>query len=244
MQRVVVVTGASRGIGRATARKFCENGDTVIVNYNRSEAEAQAFVCEMRQKGANAVCYKADISTESGAKSLIDFALKTYRKIDVLVCNAGISKSGLITDMTAEEFDEICAVNLRGVFLASKAVLPAMISAKRGAIVTVSSIWGSVGASCEVAYSATKGGVISFTRALAKEVAPSGIRVNCVAPGVIQTDMLSCYSAEDMDALKQETPLGRIGTPEDVANAIFFLSTEESSFVTGQVLTVDGGFAL
>ena len=115
MQRVVVVTGASRGIGRATARKFCENGDTVIVNYNRSEAEAQAFATEMRQNGANAVCFQADISTESGAKSLIDFTLKTYRKIDVLVCNAGISKSGLLTDMTVKEFDEICAVNLRGV---------------------------------------------------------------------------------------------------------------------------------
>ncbi len=244
MQRVVVVTGASRGIGRATARKFCENGDTVIVNYHRSEEIARVFVEELRKKGANAVLYKADVSTERGAQSLIDFTLNTYRKIDVLVCNAGISKSGLITDMTAQEFDEICAVNLRGVFLTVKAALPAMISAKRGSIVTVASVWGSVGASCEVAYSATKGGVISFTRALAKEVAPSGIRVNCVAPGVIQTDMLSCYTAGDMDALRQETPLGRIGAPEDVANTIFFLSGEESSFITGQVLTVDGGFTL
>ena len=192
--------------------------------------------------GCDAACFQADIADSAQVSAMARDAAAFLGHIDALVCSAGIAQQKLFTDTTDEDWRKLMATDLDGVFYACRAVLPGMISRGSGRIITVSSVWGVQGASCEVAYSAAKAGVIGLTKALAKEVGPSGITVNCVAPGVIDTDMCACFDAETKQALADETPLGRLGTPEDVAESILFLAGSHARFITGQVLGVDGGF--
>ena len=240
----VLITGASRGIGAATAKVFAEHGFAVAVNFKNNEEAAASVVDEIIKKGGVAKSYRADVADPAQVAEMVRSAEADLGPVDVLVNNAGVCVSGLLQDMTDADYDFITDTNVRGAFNTCRAVLPSMISRKGGAIVNVSSMWGETGASCEVLYSMTKSALIGLTKALAKEVGPSGIRVNCVAPGVIDTDMNSGYSEQTMNELKEETPLSAIGSPEDVAKRIYFLCNECSGFVTGQVLGVNGGLVI
>ena len=244
MRRIALISGGSRGIGAACVRAFAQDGYAVVFLYNRSAGKAEALVQALRSEGRDVTAYPCDVSDPQQVAATVADILRTFRRIDALVNCAGIAHIGLFTDMTEDEWDRLFAVNVRSAFSLTKAVLPGMISARKGSIVNVSSMWGEVGASCEVAYSATKAALIGLTKALAKEVGPSGVRVNCVTPGVIDTDMNAQLSAEDRAALADETPLGRIGTAEEVAKAILFLCGEGASFITGQVLGVSGGLVI
>ena len=237
--RVVLITGGSRGIGAAAARRFAAGGDQVVINYCRSKAQAQALAA---QTGGWAV--QADVSDPAQVGRMVDNVLDKFCQLDILICNAGVAQQKLLSQMTDQEWRRIMGVNLDGVFYAIRAVLPHFIHRKAGRIVTVSSMWGVTGGSCEVAYSAAKAAIIGLTKALAKEVGPSGITVNCVAPGVIDTDMNGNLTPADLEALREETPLERIGRPEDVAESIFFLAGEGASFLTGQVLSPNGGILI
>lgn len=229
----VVVTGGSRGIGAAVVARYAARGDRVYFLYEKNHDAAQAVA---EKTGATPIC--CDVA-DSGA---VAEAFSKIPEVDILVCSAGICWYGLLTDMEDAEWDRIFAVNVKGVYNCVKTAMPAFLRRHSGSIVTVSSMWGQVGASCEAAYSATKGAVIALTKALAKELGPSGIRVNCVAPGVILTDMCASVSPETLEELAQETPLERNGTPEDVAKAVEALADAE--FVTGQVLGISGGFVM
>lgn len=215
MTQTVLVTGGARGIGKAVCRAFLEAGANVIINYNNSAAAAAELVNEFGEKRVLAA--QADVSRAEDVQAMIDAALAKFGAIDVLVNNAGIANSKIITDQTEAEWDLLFNTNVKGAFLCTRAVLPQMINRKSGCIINISSIWGQVGASCEVSYSASKGAIDAFTKALAKEVGPSGIRVNAVSPGVINTDMNGDLTAEDMQVLADHTPLCRIGQPEDIA---------------------------
>lgn len=232
--RNVLITGASRGIGAETARLFASKGDNVVINYNNSEAEAKKIASEI---GATAL--RADVSNPDEVKKMFEAA----GEIDVLVNNAGISGFYMLDAMSDDDWKKMIDTNLSSAFYCSRAVLPRMISKKRGAIINVSSMWGINGAACEVAYSAAKAGLIGMTKALAKEVGPSGIRVNCVAPGIVDTDMNKEIDDKTLAELREETPLCRIGKPTDIAKAIYFLADEES-FITGHILNVSGGFVV
>lgn len=235
----VLITGGNRGIGAACAYEFTKKCYRVIVNYNKSSKAAEKLHNEI---GAEIIC--GDISKYDDVKNMIDQIHEKYGKIDVLVNNAGIAEQKLFTDITEEDWDRMFDVNIKGMYLVTKEVLPDMISMKKGKIINVSSMWGITGGSCEVHYSASKAAVIGFTKALAKEVGPSGINVNCVAPGVIETEMNSHLSEEDYKALCDETPMERIGKPEEVARLIRFLADENSDFITGQVISIDGGIVI
>jgi len=238
----VLITGASRGIGAATARLFAQRGWNVAVNYNQSEEAAQALVRELNGLGVRACAIRADVSDPEQAAGLVEQTLRELGGLDALVCNAGVAlPQQLITDTTDEQWRSVFAANVDGVFYTVRAAVPYFVRGKAGRIVTVSSMWGVTGGSCEVAYSAAKGAVIALTKALAKELGPSGIAVNCVAPGVIATDMNAHLDGESLEALRQEIPLERIGTPEEVARNIFFLADGESTYMTGQVLQPNGG---
>lgn len=238
-----IVTGASRGIGAETAKELAKLGFNVVINYNHSENKALSVFEAIKKAGVDGFICKADVSDISQVKEMAAKAISKFGKIDVLVNNAGIAQQKLFTDITQEDWNAMVSTNLSGTFNCCQAVLPYMIHEKSGKIINVSSIWGTEGASCEVHYSAVKAGIIGLSKALAKEVAPSGITVNCVAPGCIMTDMLTQDCDEDtIKQLSEETPIGRIGTPLDVAKAIAFLSGSNSDFITGQVLGVDGGF--
>ena len=234
-----VITGSARGIGAATAALFADMGYNVVINYNTSEAEALEL---QKRLGEKTIAVKADVSTPEGAKLLFSEAKKAFGTVDVLVNNAGIAQQKLFTDITQADYDRMFDCNVRSVFNCCQCALPDMIHNKYGRIVNISSMWGIEGASCEVHYSASKAAVIGMTKALAREVAPSGITVNCIAPGVIDTPMNRGFDEETMNALRDETPVGRIGTPEDIAGAVAFFADERSGFITGQVLGVDGGF--
>ena len=239
--KTVLITGASRGIGKATASAFARKGYSVIINFNRSESEAKALADELTETyGVDCKAIKADVSNPSEVRAMFEEA----GPVDVLINNAGVSSQMLFTDITDDEWRKTIGTNLDGVFCCCRAALPHMIAKKSGVIINISSMWGEVGASCEVHYSASKAGVIGLTKALAKEVAPSGIRVNCISPGVIMTDMMKGFDDETIEELKSETPLGRLGTPEDIANAALFLSSDEASFITGQTLGVNGGIII
>ncbi len=237
--KTVLITGAGRGIGAACARKFAAEGCRVAINYLHSQAQAEALAEEL-----GGVAVRADVADPAQVQKMIDTVLEKFCQLDILVCNAGVSHVGLLSDMTDGEWRRLFAVNVDGVFHCCRAVIPHFVHRKSGRIVTVSSMWGQVGASCEAAYSASKAAVIGLTRALAKELGPSGISANCVAPGVIDTDMNRALSAGDREALKEETPLERIGTAAQVADAVWFLSGGQSDFITGQVLGVNGGLVI
>jgi 3-oxoacyl-[acyl-carrier protein] reductase len=244
MARVVLVTGAARGIGCAAAELFAAAGDHVILNYHRSEAEALMLEAELTRKGLSAFACRADVSDAEQVAALVNRCMERYRRIDVLVNNAGIAQQKLFTDLTEQDWDTMMAVNLKSVFLCCRAVLPQMIARKSGSIVNVSSIWGMTGASCEVHYSAAKAGIIGLTKALAKELGPSGIRVNCVAPGVIATDMTAGLTEQDREALIDGIPLMRLGTAADAARAIVYLASDDAGYLTGQTLSPNGGMII
>ena len=242
MKKTVVITGASRGIGRETAKKFAKEDYNVVINYNNSEEDATSLEKELLAL-TDVIKIKADISDRAAAEFLIGEAVKRFGKIDALVNNAGISMhSTLFTDTDKSDWDKIFNVNLFGMFNVTKAAIPHMVHEKNGVIVNVSSIWGVSGASCEVLYSSAKAAVNGFTRALAKELALSGVRVNAVAPGVIDTKMNAFLSNEERKALEDEIPMARYGSPEEIASTIYFLASDNSSYITGQILTADGGF--
>lgn len=243
--KVVLITGASRGIGAATARLFAREGWAVGVNYCASRKAAEDLVAEIRAQGGCAAALGGDVSDPEQAKELIAAAQRELGELDALVCNAGVAlPQQLLTDTTDEQWRRVMGVDLDGVFYTVRAAIPGMVRRQKGSIVTVSSMWGVTGGSCEVAYSAAKAGVIGLTRALAKELGPSHIRVNCVAPGVIDTEMNGALDQESLDVLAEETPLGRIGSGEDVARSILFLAGEGASFITGQVLQTNGGIVI
>lgn len=242
--KTVLITGAAGGIGSAVARAFAgERYNIVLCCHTANDASAGVLTLA-RALGAAAELFVCDIADPAGVAELFSFSQERFGGVDVLVNNAGVSASGLLTDMTDADYDRVFDVNVRGVFNCCRTALPHMIHNKFGAIVNVSSMWGVSGASCEVLYSASKAAVAGFTRALAKEVGLSGVRVNCVAPGVIDTRMNAHLTPEDIASLKEGTPLGRIGTPEEVARAVYFLATDAASFITGQTLSVDGGFTV
>ena len=244
MAQTVLITGGSRGIGRAAARLFAENGCNVAVNYRLSAAKAEELCGELRREGARAIAIQADVAVRADVDRMVRQIGEEFGGVDVLVNNAGIAQQKLFTDITPEEWERMLAVNLTGMFHCCQAVLPCMIHRKSGRIVNLSSMWGVTGGSCEVHYSAAKAGVIGLTKALAKELGPSHITVNCVAPGVIDTDMLAPLSSSDCAALAEETPLMRLGTPLEVAHAIFFLASDHAAFITGQVLSPNGGLVI
>jgi len=237
--KTILITGGSRGIGRAMVKLFSERGCSVAFTYNSSESSA-AELSSM----TGAIAIKADSASEQEVKDAVKIAEKKLGNIEILINNAAVSSFSLFTDITLEEWNKTFAVNVNGAFLYSRELLPNMIKNKHGRIINVSSMWGITGSSCEVHYSATKAALIGMTKALAKEVGPSGITVNCIAPGVIDTDMNKSISDEDMEVLKQDTPLMRIGTPEEIAEAAFFLSGESAAFITGAVLNVNGGYLI
>lgn len=238
--KIALITGASRGIGKAIAQKFSANGYQVIINYNSSREEANALAADLE----NAFAIKADISKRDEVEEMVALVLKQFGKIDVLVNNAGISQQKLFFDITEADFDRIYEVNLKGMFHTCKAILPLMVQNRYGKIINISSIWGLCGASCEVGYSTMKAGMIGFTKALAKEVGPSHVNVNCVAPGVIMTDMNQALTAQTLQELKDETPLMKLGTPQDIANVVCFLASDDASFITGQVISPNGGLVI
>lgn len=238
----VLITGASGGIGRAVSLAFAGKGYGVALHYWKGEASARKTAEEILSQGGNAAVFQADVAKEAEVEAMFDRAEGAFGCFDVVVNNAGMDWKGLLPDMTLAEWERLFAVNCTGAFLCCRRALPPMIRNKTGSIVNIASIWGEVGASCEAAYSASKAAVIGLTKALAKEVGPSGVRVNCVSPGVISTPMNSDLTEEDILSLREETPLLRIGTPEEIAQAVLFLA--ENTFITGQVLGVNGGFGV
>ena len=237
--KTVLITGGSRGIGRAMVESFSKNGYAVAFTYKNSEEEALLL-----EKATGAVAIRADSASESDVKNAVKLAIEKLGSVECLINNAGISSFSLFTDLSLSDWNNTLAVNLTGAFLYSKEVIPDMLKRHKGRIINISSMWGLVGSSCEVHYSTAKAGLIGMTKALAKELGPSGITVNAIAPGVINTDMNKALSAEDIDNLKDETPLMRIGEGEDVASAALFLAGEGASFITGEVLNVSGGYVI
>ena len=244
MKKTVLVTGGSRGIGRAICRTFAHKGYNVVVNYNRSEEEALALVRELTDAGCEAYALQADVSDPHQVRRMVSLTVAKYGRVDVLINNAGIALQKLFTETSCEDFDRIMDVNLKSVFHCTKSVIPYMLEQMQGKIINISSIWGLVGASCEVAYSTAKAGVIGMTKALAKELGLSNIQVNCIAPGIIDTEMNAFLSAEDAMDLKEQTPLNRFGTPEEIASLALYLASEEANFITGQVISPNGGFVI
>ena len=235
--KTVLVTGGSRGIGAAIVRALTAKGWQVAFCYRSSHEAAQQLSDE-----TGAIAIPCDVTDSGQVRAMVTEAVRRLSHIDLLVNNAGVAFQGLLTDMTDDDWHFVLDTSLSAAFYTCRAVIPGMVSRRAGCIINISSIWGRVGASCEAAYSAAKAGLIGLSKALAKELGPSGITVNCLCPGVIQTDMLACYTPEDLAALADETPLCRLGTPEDVAAAVCWLAEDAAGFITGQVIGVDGGF--
>ena len=242
--QVALVTGASRGIGAAIAVALAKAGASVAINYLHNHDRAQAVVESCRTYGSRAVAIQADVTDFQAVERLMEATVKELGEPDILVNNAGRARSALLVDTTEALWDELMNANLKAPFFCVKSVLPGMIRKRYGRIVNISSIWGIAGGSYEVAYSASKGGLIALTKALAKELGPSGITVNAVAPGAIETDMLGGLSAEDLRQISAETPVGRIGTPDDVASVALFLVSPGASFITGQIISPNGGLVI
>ena len=233
--KTALVTGASKGIGRQIALTLAQNGYTVIGTYNSTLVE---------EAESSIIYKKCNVADYADVEALFAYIKDSYKTLDAVVNCAGVSWVGLLQDMKEEEIAKLVSTNLSGTIFVCQQAVSVMVKQHSGSMVNISSIWGNNGASCEAVYSATKGGINAFTKALAQELAPSGIRVNAVCPGVIKTDMLNCFTEEDLQSLAEETPLGRLGTVQDVANMVDFILSDRASFVTGQIITVDGGFAL
>ena len=244
MEKVALVTGASRGIGRAAAYQLARDGCAVCVNYYERKDKADELVALLRSEGRKAVAVQADVSKRGEVNAMVERCERELGPVTLLVNNAGVAGQALFQDVTDELWERYFGVNLCGARNTIQAVLPHMLHEKSGCIINISSIWGQHGASCEVVYSCTKHALIGLTRSLAMELAPSGIRVNCVAPGVIDTDMVRVLGDDTLRELAAQTPLGRLGTPEDIAAAVSYLASDGASFITGQVLAVDGSFML
>lgn len=240
----VIVTGASRGIGKSIAELLANNGYNILINYNYSENNAFDLYNRLKSEGLSVRLFKADVSKRDEVKSMMEYCIKEFGSIDILINNAGISQEKLFTDITDEDFDNIININLKSVFYCCQEALKYILPNKRGKIINISSVWGIVGASCEVHYSASKAGVIGLTKALSKELGPSNIQVNCIAPGIIKTDMLCDYTDNELNDLKYNTPLMRLGNPNDIAGCVLFLASSHSDFITGQVISPNGGFVI
>lgn len=244
LRKVAIVTGGARGIGRQISIDLANLGYRVVINYNNSKLAAEKLKIELEEKNCEVEIFKADVSKEEEVISLIGFCMEKYGNIDVLVNNAGISLEGLITDISVDEWDKLIDTNLKSVFLCSRETVKIMLSNHSGKIINITSMWGVTGGSCEVVYSASKAGIIGFTKALAKEVGPSHINVNAIAPGVIMTEMMDGFTNEEVSDLMYNTPLMRLGSVKDVSGIVKFLVSDDSDFVTGQVIGVNGGFVI
>lgn len=243
-QKTVLVTGASRGIGKATAQLFAANGYRVAVNYNQSQYEACALVEDLLAQNQTAFAVCADVSDPRQVCDMVEQVMEQFGSIDVLINNAGIAQQKLFTDLTEDDWDHMFDVNVKGLFHCCQAALPRMITAKQGKIINISSIWGIAGASCEVHYSAAKAAVIGFTKALAKEVGPSNIQVNCIAPGAIQTDMNAHLREDELQEIISQIPLQRMGRPQEIAETCLFLASDRADYITGQVISPNGGWVI
>ena len=244
MKKTVIITGASKGIGAAAAILFARKGWNVVINYNESYESASLLCRSLSSNGFSAMIHKANVANKLEVDLMVKEAVYKFGSVDVLINNAGVSYQGLITDTDEIDYDKIIDINLKGVINCCKAVTPVMVNQKSGKIINISSMWGQVGASCEVAYSAAKAGVIGLTKALAKELAPSGITVNAIAPGLIETNMNSNISVEDLNSFVESIPLGRMGSADEIAEAAFFLSSDSADYITGQVIGINGGFVM
>ena len=242
--KVALITGASRGIGREIALTFAKEGATVIVNYQGSKEKAEEVVAEIMENGGKAECVCCNVADFESCGLMIQDMIQKYGKLDILVNNAGITRDGLIMKMSEEDFDRVLSVNLKGAFNTIRHASRYFLKQRSGKIINISSMWGQMGGYCEVPYYTAKAALIGLTKALAKEVGPAGVRVNCVAPGVIQTDMMAGFDEDTCRQLAEETPLCRLGTPEDVAGAVSFLVSDDAAFVTGQVLAPNGGMVI
>ncbi len=242
MAKTIIVTGGSRGIGAGIVKLLAEEDNNIVLNYNKSEENAKKIQKEYTDLGKNVEIFKADVTKREEVRRLVEFTIQKYKKIDVLINNAGISQSKLFTEVTDEEWRYVIDNNLTSVFYMSQEVVPHMIQQQSGCIINISSIWGMVGSSCESVYSVSKAGVDGLTKALAKELGPSHIRVNSIAPGLIDTQMNQDLSEKVLEEIKEETPLGKIGTPEDIAKCVKWLIEDE--FTTGQIISINGGWVI
>ena len=240
MKKTIIVTGASRGIGAAIVKMLAKEDYNIVLNYNKSEEIAKKMQEEFTKQGKNVEIFKADVSKREEVKKLIEFTINKFKKIDVLINNAGISQTRLFTDITDEDWNNMLNVNLNSVFYMTQEVVPYMIHEKEGCIINISSIWGITGAACETHYSVAKAGVDAMTKSLAKELGPSNIRVNSIAPGIIDTDMNKYLSDEELANIEEEIPLGKIGSPETVAKCVKWLI--EDDYTTGQIIGINGGW--
>ncbi|MDO5063337.1 MAG: 3-oxoacyl-ACP reductase FabG [Peptostreptococcaceae bacterium] len=244
MKKTVLITGAGRGIGRGIAKKFASHGYNIIINYFQSEAAAHSLEEEINAAGGNSIAICADVSDRAQVEQMIRRSIERFGKIDLLINNAGIAEMKLFTDIDPSYWDRIFEVNVKGIFNCCHFVVPQMLSEKKGKIINISSVWGLVGASMESHYSATKGAVNAFTKALAKELGPSGITVNAIAPGAVYTDMIAGLGNEILDYVRNDTPLGDLGTVEQVADMVYFLADTTGDFITGQIISPNGGYVI
>lgn len=240
--KTIVITGASRGIGREIAKELAQKGNKIIANYNKSQEKAQQLKEELEKQNIEIDIYKADVSKREEVKQMIESVIKKYGKIDVLINNAGISESKLFSEVTDEDWQKMINNNLYSAFCVTQEVLPNMIQRKEGCIINISSVWGIVGASCETIYSVAKAGMDAMTKSLAKELGPSNIRVNSIAPGIIDTDMNKNLNQEEIENIKEEIPLERIGKPQDIAKCVNWLIEDE--YTSGQVISINGGWII
>lgn len=244
MEKTAIITGASKGIGAQMAILFAEKGYNVVINYNESMESAKILTTSLRSRGHSVIAFKADVSNRLETDLLVKETLYKFGSIDVFINNAGVSKIGLISEIDDFDVNKIFDINLKGTYNCCKSVTPVMVNQKHGKIINIASMWGEIGASCEVAYSASKAGIIGLTKALAKELAPSNINVNCISPGLIETSMNKDLSIDDIAEFVDNIPLGRIGYPEDIASLAYYLASDESDYITGQIIGVNGGFAV